>query len=119
VTFYKDDALLVFLRFLSTYFFPLDGKRDFLQKPPRPAGSESPLEFDAYTLNHAAFVGTQETAWVTDFEQELTRRGVFVVKGAAQIMYRVRKSTMCPVCPLTEIFGQLCKIHFTCTDHCK
>jgi hypothetical protein len=80
-----------------------------LQKPPRPAGSESPLEFDAYTLNHAAFVGTQETAWVTDFEQELTRRGVFVVKGAAQIIYRVRKSTMCPVCPLGEIFGQLCK----------
>ena len=59
----------------------VDGKRGLLQKAPPPPGSKSPLEFDAYTLNHAAFVGTQETAWVTDFEQELTRRGVFVVKG--------------------------------------
>jgi hypothetical protein len=66
---------------ITGFIFLLDGKRGLLQKAARPAGSESPLEFDAYTLNHAAFVGTQETAWVTDFEQELTRRGVFVVKG--------------------------------------
>jgi hypothetical protein len=67
--------------FNDDLFFCADGKRGLLQKAAAPPGSASPLEFDAYTLNHAAFVGTQETAWVTDFEQELTRRGVFVVKG--------------------------------------
>jgi hypothetical protein len=71
--------------FNDDLFCVADGKRGLLQKAAAPPGSASPLEFDAYTLNHAAFVGTQETAWVTDFEQELTRRGVFVVKGMTEI----------------------------------
>jgi hypothetical protein len=72
-----------------------DGKRGLLQKAAAPPGSASPLEFDAYTLNHAAFVGTQETAWVTDFEQELTRRGVFVVKGKTANMTFCRFGLQC------------------------
>ena len=37
----------------------VDGKRGLLKRATRPPGSESPLQFDAYTLNHAAFVGLQ------------------------------------------------------------
>jgi len=58
-------------------------KRGLLQRANNPEGSKSPLEFDAYTLNHAAFVGMNEVAWTIEFEQELTRREVFVNKGSA------------------------------------
>ena len=54
-----------------------------MQRAAPPAGSKSPLEFDAYTLNHAAFVGMNEVAWTIEFEQELTRREVFVEKNSA------------------------------------
>ena len=37
-----------------------DVKRGLLEKASDPPGSESPLKFDAYTLNHAAFVGMNE-----------------------------------------------------------
>ena len=71
-----------------------------LEKASNPPGSKSPLIFDTYTLNHAAFVGMNEVinssnnqfrqvrinvkvAWMNDFEQELTRRKVFVQPGSA------------------------------------
>ncbi len=63
--------------------FVTDEKRGLLKRATNPPGSESPLEFDAYTLNHAAFVGIQETIWVTEFEGELERRGVFARKGSS------------------------------------
>jgi peroxidase len=56
--------------------------RGVLERATAPPGSESPLEFDEYTLNHAAFVGLNEVAWNLEFEQELTRREVFVNKGS-------------------------------------
>jgi len=59
------------------------GSKGLLERTTAPEGSKSPLEFDTYTLNHAAFVGVQETEWVTEFEGELSRRGVFVNKGSA------------------------------------
>ena len=49
-------------------------------------GFKSPLQFDQYTLNHSAFVGMQEVAWVNEFEQELERREVFVKKGTIQYL---------------------------------
>merc|ERR1719499_418473 len=58
-------------------------KRGLLERATNPEGSKSPLEFDAYTLNHAAFVGMNEVAWTIEFEQELTRREVFVEKNSA------------------------------------
>ena len=61
----------------------LDQKRGLLERAANPSGSKSPLEFDAYTLNHAAFVGMNEVAWTIEFEQELTRREVFVNKNTA------------------------------------
>ena len=61
----------------------LDQKRGLLERAANPEGSKSPLEFDAYTLNHAAFVGMNEVAWTIEFEQELTRREVFVEKNSA------------------------------------
>ena len=66
-------------------FTPLvtDHKRGLLERAGNPEGSKSPLEFDAYTLNHAAFVGMNEVAWTIEFEQELTRREVFVEKNSA------------------------------------
>ena len=54
-----------------------------MQRAAPPAGSKSPLEFDAYTLNHAAFVGLNEVAWNIEFEGELFRREVFVNKGSS------------------------------------
>jgi peroxidase len=59
------------------------GKRGLLERPERPDDSTSPLKFDPYTLNHAAFVGQQEAIWLQDFESELNRRGVFVNKGSS------------------------------------
>ena len=47
-----------------------------------PEGFKSPIQFDTYTLNHSAFVGINEVAWVNEFEQELNRREVFVKKGS-------------------------------------
>ena len=47
----------------------LDQKRGLLKRAANPDGSKSPLEFDAYTLNHAAFVGMNEVAWTIEFEQ--------------------------------------------------
>ena len=38
----------------------IDVKRGTLKKAENPPGSESPLQFDTYTLNHAAFVGMNE-----------------------------------------------------------
>ena len=61
-----------------------DGKRELLGRAPFPEGFKSPLQFDQYTLNHSAFVGMQEVAWVNEFEQELERREVFVKKGTIQ-----------------------------------
>ena len=60
-----------------------DKTRGLLQRAAPPAGSKSPLEFDAYTLNHAAFVGLNEVAWNIEFEGELFRREVFVNKGSS------------------------------------
>ena len=60
-----------------------DAKRGLLKRATNPPDSKSPLEFDQYTLNHAAFVGMNEVAWTTEFEQELTRRAVFVNKGSS------------------------------------
>ena len=51
-----------------------------LQRAEIPPSSESPVEFDAYSLNHAAFVGLNEVAWTVEFEKELSRRRVFVNK---------------------------------------
>ena len=55
-------------------------QRGLLKRAENPPDSKSPIEFDAYSLNHAAFVGLNEVAWTTEFEQELTRRRVFVNK---------------------------------------
>ena len=41
----------------------LDVKRGTLQKAENPPGSETPLQFDLYTLNHAAFVGMDEVQY--------------------------------------------------------
>jgi len=62
---------------------PAYAKRGLLKRATNPPDSKSPLEFDQYTLNHAAFVGMNEVAWTTEFEQELTRRAVFVNKGSS------------------------------------
>ena len=48
----------------NSLVFISDGKRGLLPAPERPANSKSPLEFDAYTLNHAAFVGQQVVSWL-------------------------------------------------------
>jgi len=58
-------------------------ERKLLSRATAPAGSESPLEFDTYSLNHAAFVGLNEVAWNNEFEKELSRRKVFVRKGSS------------------------------------
>ena len=60
-----------------------DKRRGLLERATNPPGSKSPIEFDAYSLNHAAFVGLNEVAWTTEFEQELTRRKVYVNKGSS------------------------------------
>ena len=60
-----------------------DKTRSVLKRASNPPNSESPLEFDAYTLNHAAFVGLNEVAWGIEFEQELTRRKVTVTRGSS------------------------------------
>ena len=58
-----------------------------LQRAPYPAGSKSPYDFDTFTLNHAAKVGIFKVNWVTEFEQELSRRSVFVKQGSAGFMH--------------------------------
>ena len=58
-------------------------KRALLKRASFPSGSKSPLEFDAYSLNHAAKVGKLEVEWITEFESELTRRRIFVTEGSA------------------------------------
>ena len=60
-----------------------DKKRGLLQRASFPPGSDSPLEFDTYTLNHAAKVGELEVKWIAEFEAELSRRRIFVKKGSA------------------------------------
>jgi len=62
---------------------PAYAKRGLLERAAFPTGYESPIQFDAYTLNHSAFVGINEVAWVSEFEQELERREVFVKKGSS------------------------------------
>ena len=51
-----------------------------MRRAENPPDSKSPVEFDAYSLNHAAFVGLNEVAWTLEFEQELSRRKVYVNK---------------------------------------
>jgi len=62
-------------------------KRPLLERATNPPGSESPLEFDLYTLNHAAKVGELEVLWQAEFEKELDRRRVFVNPGSAAFMH--------------------------------
>ena len=70
--------------FISWSFWVFsDAKRGVLERAAFPTGYESPIQFDAYTLNHSAFVGINEVAWVSEFEQELERREVFVKKGSS------------------------------------
>ena len=68
---------------LHTTSFPSDHTRGLLQKASAPSSSSSPLEFDDYTLNHAAFVGLNEVAWGLEFEGELNRKEVFVTRGSS------------------------------------
>ena len=58
-------------------------QRGLLKRAENPPDSKSPIEFDAYSLNHAAFVGLNEVAWNLEFEGELFRREVFVNKGSS------------------------------------
>jgi peroxidase len=62
---------------------PTVAKRGLLRRAENPPNSESPVEFDAYSLNHAAFVGLNEVSWTIEFEKELTRRKVYVNKGSS------------------------------------
>jgi len=62
---------------------PTYKKRGLLKRAANPPGSESPLELDLYTLNHAAKVGELEVLWLAEFEKELDRRRIFVNKGSA------------------------------------
>ena len=48
---------------LCSFVNIVDVKRGTLKKAENPPGSESPLQFDTYTLNHAAFVGINEVCW--------------------------------------------------------
>ena len=59
---------------------PAVARAGLLQRAELPPDSASPVQFDAYSLNHAAFVGLNEVAWTVEFEQELSRRRVFVNK---------------------------------------
>ena len=68
---------------MTTCILYLDQKTELLQRASFPEGSKSPLEFDTYTLNHAAKVGQLEVTWVGEFEQELARRNVTVRRGSA------------------------------------
>ena len=63
--------------------FLSDTKKSLLKRSPFPKDSKSPFEFDEYTLNHAAKVGKFQVMWLKDFEEELSRRRVFVKKGSA------------------------------------
>ena len=56
-----------------------------MSRAENPPDSNSPIEFDAYSLNHAAFVGLNEVAWTIEFEQELSRRKVYVNKVIVKI----------------------------------
>jgi len=58
-------------------------KRALLQQQSVPSDSKPPVEFDLYTLNHAAKVGELEVAWIAEFEKELDRKRVFVNPGTA------------------------------------
>ena len=58
-------------------------KRPLLTRASFPSGSKSPLDFDTYSLNHAAKVGKLEVEWITEFESELSRRRIFVKEGSA------------------------------------
>ena len=71
------------LRYHAHTYMISDKKRGLLKRAANPPGSESPLEFDLYTLNHAAKVGELEVLWVAEFEKELDRRRIFVNKGSA------------------------------------
>jgi len=62
-------------------------KRGLLERAADPPNSKSPLEFDLYTLNHAAKVGELEVLWIAEFEKELDRRSIFVNKGSAAFMH--------------------------------
>ena len=67
-------------RHLSLYTFSISCQRGLLRRAENPPNSKSPIEFDAYSLNHAAFVGLNEVAWTAEFEKELSRRNVYVNK---------------------------------------
>jgi len=58
-------------------------KRTLIKAPENPPESKTPLEFDLYTLNHAAKVGELEVAWIAEFEKELDRKKIFVNPGTA------------------------------------
>ena len=60
-----------------------DKKRQLLKEAADPPGSKTPLDFDLYTLNHAAKVGELEVAWIAEFEKELDRQKIFVSPGTA------------------------------------
>ena len=61
----------------------IDRKRELLQEPTNPEGSESPLDFDPFTLNHTAFVGVMEVVWEKDVDKERLKRKLNVKKGSA------------------------------------
>ena len=68
--------------------------RALLPRPqPRPPGSQSPIQFDSYSLRHAAFVGLHEVAWTAEFEKELTRRkvsnNIFPYFPSVQLCFKV------------------------------
>jgi peroxidase len=60
-----------------------DKKIQLLKGAADPPGSKTPLDFDLYTLNHAAKVGELEVAWIAEFEKELDRQKIFVSPGTA------------------------------------
>ena len=59
---FKINCILLNPPKLKACYLPpvADVKRGLLERASNPPGSESPLQFDAYTLNHAAFVGMNE-----------------------------------------------------------
>ena len=68
--------------YCTANFIP-DKKRKLLKQAAEPPGSKTPLDFDLYTLNHAAKVGELEVAWIAEFEKELDRQKIFVSPGTA------------------------------------
>ena len=61
----------------------IDRTRDLLPEPTNPEGSQSPLEFEPFTLNHTALVGVMEVIWEKDNDKERLKRKLNVKKGSA------------------------------------